>query len=188
MDEYKDSEQAVRKIVDRWRKKEIVVLERMSPTGVGWVYLTPEGLKDRALPYKAWTPKSGRMRHLFYINETRLLLEKNGGLKNAIWVSERKLLSQQEDRAKRPPKHLPDAEIHQDDEKVIAVEVEISPKEKPRLQRFIMALAKSYDEIWYYVPSTVKPFVVRAYNGLSPTMKDKVKILDLPDMPTAPKH
>lgn len=168
------AEATVRHWIERWRKVGILGHATILAGKPGWAWLTRKGLQLLELPYRPWTPNPGRLRHLFYVNEVRMLCE--GQEEKPTWVSERQLSSERGPR-KRGERigHLPDGELHFSDGTVYAVEVELSTKVSERLERILLEVGQRYHGVWYDVLPRMKPHLEEAIAKLPPYFGEEIR-------------
>ena len=124
-----------------WAKRRKVVAEFPS-----FVWLTSDGLRDADIRLPVWEAGSGkRLRHKYFCNAVRLWVEqKSSG--QAIWTSER-IVKPRRKRGKK--KHEVDAEVLYQDKR-IAVEVELTTKNRDDLMSILTELHQDYDAVWYF--------------------------------------
>jgi hypothetical protein len=159
------AEATVRHWIERWRRAGILGHGVILAGKPGFVWLTRKGLRTLELPYRPWVPNPGRLRHLFYVNEIRLLYEEDEC--KPVWVSERQLDSERGPRRRgERVGHLPDGELHWSDGGVTAIEVELSTKVDARLEDILRQLALNYSRAWYYVWPRMKPLLEEAVASL----------------------
>lgn len=144
---------------------------------VGWpvfVWLSARGTRVAGLELKTWRPTAlGRLAHLGAVTDVRLLVEQRRP--EATWLSER-VICQELLRGSHRRRHLPDAEVVVGDKRV-AVEVELTTKQRNRAERIAAELLGSYDAIWYFAPPDVRRQLeaIVARNGWR-----RVQVHDLP--------
>jgi hypothetical protein len=112
-----------------------------------FVWLTSRGQLACGVDFKRWRPQAvGRLAHLVAVTDVRLHVEARRP--EAAWVSERALARRDFEAGERR-KHLPDAEVLIGDQRV-AVEVELTQKERRRTQAIVADLSARYDAVWYF--------------------------------------
>ncbi len=159
------AEATVRHWIERWRKAGILGHASILVGQPGWVWLTRKGLQILGLDYRPWTPNPGRLRHLYYVNEVRILSEARKD--TPTWISERRLDSERGLRMRGElVGHLPDGELHFSDGAVIAIEVELSTKMSDRLEEILLEVSQRYHGVWYCVLPRMKPHLEQAIANL----------------------
>ena len=140
------------------------------------------------LPYARHIIRESRLTHRYYVNEVRLDYERRHP--ERPWRSERTLLAQlsRRDPDKALP-HVPDGEIWLSPDRVIAVEVELSPKSDRKMDEILVELLAGdhprYQSFWYFVSDAVPMHmqawrtVVQAQSRLPLLLRSRMKIIDL---------
>jgi len=165
------SERNTRKAIRRWVDAGLVVYKKILFAERGYVWLTSLGLKTASLNYKPHTPAVASLPHLHVLNELRLKLE--GRYQGRLsWMAERELrrIHERLDKAKRRGWHLPDAVITLD-QKVVAIEVELTQKTDQRLTETVERLTQQYQGVWYFVADDVHDAVVQAIGNRSQSFR-----------------
>ena len=150
---------AGRMCVSRLRQQGHVATKRIVANLPGFIYVTRQGLDELELPFADYEPRdyqvhpNGRKSgvtiwHKNAINAVRLHLEKQYGTRLG-WVSERRLLQNQQPLADGTYYHRVDALAFIDDQNT-AIEVENTDKGMDRLQEILLELMLSYDKTHYY--------------------------------------
>lgn len=179
------STSAVLQVIARWQEDPAwVEYQRIHVQTPGWIWLTPYGDRLLEIPYARHTLRENRLTHRYYVNAVRLDIEQRHP--EYQWVSERFLLSQFSRRdANEKLAHTPDGEVHTSPERVIAVEVELSPKTDLELDAILLELLSRYWAVWYFVsdhdPVAVQAWraVVDARGRLAMPFGDRVQIIPL---------
>lgn len=165
LEEGQVGEATTRHWIERWTRMGLLEYATILAHQPGWVWLTRKGLRTLELPYRYWIPNPGKLRHLYYINKTRLRCEDLED--KPTWVSERQLDNQRGLRKRGEQMgHLPDAELRWSDGEIYCVEVELSRKKESWLKDILEQDARTYDSVWYYVLPQVKDAVWQAINAL----------------------
>lgn len=179
---------AVLQVVDRWVTLGLVEYKRIYDGEPGWVHVTPYGLKMLHLPFARHAPAESTLPHLHHINRVRLEVERRHP--DYEWVSERMLRAAQlrrEEGSLVP--HLPDAQVRAP--KVIAVEVERSPKSPKELDDILTELLitgtptsdaeypLTYTTVWYFVTEHTRRVVEEARDRLPVELQARVKVYSL---------
>lgn len=171
-------EATVRHWMERWKKAGMIASASILAGHPSWVWLTVKGLRTVGLEFRMWTPNPGRLRHLYYCNEVRAIIESEGN--DPVWYAERELRAEQAEVKKGVrANHLPDAEVEIKG-KTIAIEVELSIKEQERLRAILYDLERRYAGIRYFVLPSVKPHIEQAIGSLLPEfMRQKFSVVVL---------
>ena len=144
------SEHTARWLRARWQRAGWVegrVLLHGSPP---FLWLTAKGEQIAASEFKPWRPQAiARLPHLAAVTDVRLHVA--GRRPEATWISERVLARERALRNERRA-HLPDAEVLIGEQRV-AVEVELTQKERRRTEAIVAELCALYDAVWYFAPS-----------------------------------
>lgn len=172
------SAQATRTVVARWEGLGIVNRRNLFPGEPAWVWLTPIGVSRIKLRFRRWEPSTQLPAHIGAVNRVRLLVEKRRP--RATWHSERAVRSARLGQAREVP--LPDGEIHDYGDTVIAVEVEISPKNTTARRRVMQKLVGHYQAVWYFASADAWAGVHDAACQLSYEVADLVRIFALEDV------
>src|SRR3954470_7825383 len=145
------SERTARWLRDRWQRAGWAEGRVLLVGEPAFIWLTPQGQRVCGVDFKPWRPQAiGRLPHLAAVTEVRLHIA--GRRPEAVWVSERVLareLAQQRERRTR----VPDAEVLIGDQRV-AVEVELTQKERRRTEAIVAELCARYDAVWYFATPT----------------------------------
>src|SRR5262249_22648133 len=154
------TDSAVGQVIARWTQEPAYVEYKRVYVGMpGWIWLTPYAEQFLELPYGRHQVRESRFTHRYYVNLVRLDYEQRHP--ECSWVSERSLL---QEFARREPgeaaPHVPDGEVWVSADKVIAIEVELSPKSEQEIDAILSELCERYQTIWYFV-SDASPVNVR---------------------------
>src|SRR5450755_149441 len=174
------TEKRTAKIVKRWEELGLVERDWILHGDPPWIWLTPEGLRTVAQEVgelRPYTPTPATVNHLYWCNHARLSVEQRR--KDAVWLSERQARAhhKSEPGVKRP--HLPDAIVTSNGHE-IAVEVELSTKTYPRLEKILQEFAESdYHSIWYFTPGRAKQVVETALDTMHESNRSRFVVYDV---------
>ena len=170
-------------MIRRWQRLGLVDYHKILHEESGWIWLTTKGIAHLQLPVRFHEPFYGDLSHLYWINETRALIEDSyGAAPGFCWESEcliratrERLLAQQ----KQDPQvdfwlpleyqcpHRPDGllryQVGQEaSEHVTAIEVELSHKTYSAWKKIFLELIRHHHEVQYYVHSAVEASLSKA--------------------------
>jgi hypothetical protein len=143
-----------RSLRDRWKKAGWVNSGQLSTLAPSFVWLTGRGAAGS--PFQAWQPNHTLALHIEAVTEVRILLERE--LRLGEWECERAVaqrLAYERGNGRRRG-HLPDAVLHRDGER-IAIEVELTLKNRGRLAEIAKETSASYDRVWYFAKPKLLP-------------------------------
>jgi len=168
------SEHTARWLRSRWQRAGWVDGRVLLVGEPAFIWLTPGGQRACGVDFKPWRPQAiGRLPHLAAVTDVRLHVAAKRP--DAVWVSER-VLARERARAGERRTHLPDAEVLIGDQRV-AVEVELTQKERRRTEAIVAELCGRYDAVWYFAAPA-------AHRHLSSVIErgrfDRVQLLELP--------
>ena len=173
------------KIVRRWELLGLSQREYILHAQPQWIWLTAQGLKaveSDTGDFRPYTPTAARTEHLYWTNHARLFVEMKRP--KAVWESERMIRASQgktERGVKR--EHTPDAVVTLENERRVAVEVELSTKAYSRLDGILQELAGSdYSTVWYFCQGRAKKVIEKALEDIY-NHKNKFVVYDLDDLP-----
>ena len=170
-------------LIQRWKKLGLIQYDKIYYHDPGWIWLTRKGLAHVHLSLRYLDLYHADLEHLFWINETRALIQDSYGSRPGFhWESERVLRAMRERlhaQRKREPDlwlpfeyrgaHRPDAllryrtsEESDAPEMVSAVEVECSRKEPRIWKKIFLDLTQFYSNAHYYVAPEIKASFVHA--------------------------
>jgi hypothetical protein len=150
-----------RSLRDRWKRAGWVNSGLLSTEAPSFVWLTGRGAAGVESPFRVWQPNHGLALHIEAVTEIRLLLERR--LRLGEWECERAVAQRlSADRGQRYRGHLPDAVLRTGGRRV-AVEVELSLKNRTRLEEIAEKLSRDYDRVWYFAA----PRVLRAVRKIA---------------------
>ena len=142
------SEHTARSLRARWQRAGWVD-SRVLMVGVSpFIWLTPGGQRVCGVDYKPWRPSAlGRLPHLAACTDARLIVAQRRP--EAVWTSERELLRAARLEDAPRSRHMPDAEVTIG-ERTVAIEVELTPKERKRTELIVLSLLARYDAVCYF--------------------------------------
>lgn len=171
------SESRTSALLQRLQKPGLLVYRKVLYDEPGWVWCTARGIFHAQLPCRFHEPALAELEHLFWVNETRALVEASDGARPGFhWESERLIRVTREHlrvQQKQEPElwipweyrgaHRPDALLRyqtgagQDAPKwVCAIESELHRKGYETWRKIFLELITYYDEARYYVPAEIK--------------------------------
>jgi hypothetical protein len=139
-----------------------------------FIWLTARGQRACGVDFKPWRPQAiSRLPHVAAVTDVRVHVAERRP--EAEWVSER-VLARELARDGERRAHLPDAEVRIGDQRV-AVEVELTQKERRRTEAIVAELCGRYDAVWYFAAPGAHRHIaaVIARNNF-----DRVQLLELP--------
>ena len=137
------SEHAGRWLRERWQRAGWVEGRALIVGRPPFVWLTRRGLSAAGLDYAVWRPTPGALAHVAAVTEVRLDVQHRHP--NAEWVAERDLARVGSGRAA----HRPDGLVVMDG-RAVAVEVELTQKERRRAARIMSDLVVAYQSVTYF--------------------------------------
>ena len=170
-------------MIRRWQQLSLVDYHKILHDQPGWIWLTAKGIAHLQIPVRFHEPFHGDLEHLYWINETRALIEDGyGSVPGFYWESERliratreRFLAQQKQDKERnlwlpleyQCQHRPDGLLRfrvgeEAKEYVTAIEVELSHKAYANWKKIFLDLVKYHHEVQYYVHPTVMPSLLKA--------------------------
>jgi hypothetical protein len=176
------SESRTYALIQRWKKLGLVQYDKIYYHDPGWIWLTRRGLAHVHLSLRFLDLYHADLEHLFWINETRALIEDTYRSRPGFrWESERVIRATRERlhaQRKREPDlwipfeyvgmHRPDALLRyrlseEPDalEVVSALEVELSSKDPRTWKTIFLDLAQFYTHAHYYVAPEIKASFLR---------------------------
>lgn len=176
------SETATRHAVQRWQQAGLVEYRKVFSNDPGWVWLTGLGLRTVGLPFAALRPGAGELDHIYWCAQVRLYyyLRHRG---DHVWETERYLRQEMNVGKKKAGSasiYIPDARITMENLNVIALQVELSPKTRVRLEKIVEALALEYSLTWYVAREAIAERVKQAIRALDdPELEQRFRIYDL---------
>jgi len=171
------SESRTSALILRLQKLDLLVYRKILYEEPGWVWCSARGLFHTQLPCRFHEPALADLEHLFWVNETRALVEASDGSQPGFrWESERLIRATRERlRARQKQEselwipweyrgvHRPDALLrYRTDadpdapEWVCAIETELHRKGYETWRKIFMELTTYYDEARYYILAEIK--------------------------------
>jgi hypothetical protein len=147
------SPHTARALRDRWKRAGWVGSGKLAVLAPPFVWLSGRGAAVAQSPYRAWQPNHGLALHIEAVTEVRLLLE--GELRLGEWECERSI-AQRFAQYRGLRTHLPDA-ILSTGEGQIAIEVELTLKNRGRLAEIARETGGAYERVWYFARPTLIP-------------------------------
>jgi DNA-binding CsgD family transcriptional regulator len=147
------SPHTARALRDRWKRAGWIGSGKLAVQAPPFVWLSRRGARVAQSPYRAWQPNHGLALHIEAVTEVRLFLE--GELHLGEWECERSIAQRfAEYRGLRS--HLPDAILTTSDGE-IAIEVELTLKNRGRLTEIARQTGGTYQRVWYFARPTLIP-------------------------------
>lgn len=178
------SESATRHAIDRWKDAGLVGYQKILADLPGVVWLTPRGLHAVSLPFQKYRPAPSGLQHVYQCAQVRLWLAHEHP--EWSWTSERWQRAQADQKIKRVK--VPDALLTLQDDRVIAIEVELTQKNATTLQQIIKDRAITYGQTWYFAQDRVHKALKTAIEQLDPTYQQRVQIFSLEILDRKPAH
>lgn len=173
------TEHTARWLRARWQRAGLVESRVLLVGEPVFIWLTPRGLRTLGSDFKPWRPDAvGLLAHFRAVTDVRLHLDSR--YPNGAWVSER-LVRRGLARTERRVEHVPDAELWVGDRRV-AIEVELTQKERLRTEEIAAHLSYRYEAVWYFAPPAVRGHLERVIERSQ--IKD-IEVYDLPSTGTA---
>jgi hypothetical protein len=168
------SEHTARWLRQRWQRAGWVEGRVLLVGRPAFIWLTPRGQRACGVDFKPWRPQAiARLPHLAAVTDVRLHIAQRRP--EATWISERVLARERALRNEHRA-HLPDAEVLIGEQRV-AVEVELTQKERHRTEAIVAELCARYDAVWYFAAPA-------AHRHLSAVIGrnhfDRMQLLELP--------
>jgi hypothetical protein len=142
------SDHTARSLRARWQRAGWID-SRVLMVGVSpFIWLTPAGQRVCGVDWKPWRPSAlGRLPHLAACTDARLMVAER--VPEAVWTSERELLRAARLNDVPRTRHMPDAEVAIG-ERTVAIEIELTAKERKRTELIILSLLARYDAVCYF--------------------------------------
>jgi hypothetical protein len=173
------TEHTARWLRQRWQRAGWVESRVLLVGEPVFVWLTALGQLACGVDFKTWRPQAvGRLAHLVAVTDVRMHVEARRP--EAVWVSER-VIARRDFVAGERRKHLPDAEVLIGNQRV-AIEVELTQKERRRTQAIVAELSARYDAVWYFAAPAAHRHLTEAIARNNFT---RVQLLELPRPSTA---
>ena len=168
------------KIVKRWETLGLVEREWILHGDPPWIWLTPEGLRTVAQELgelRPYTPTPAKVNHLYWCNHARLYVEQH--FDTIQWLSERQVRASRKSEQGVKQPHIPDALVSNNGHD-IALEVELSTKTYPRLEKILQEFAEGdYHSIWYFTLGRAKQVVETALDAMQDIDKSRFAVYDV---------
>jgi len=170
-------------ILARLQKLGLLTCRKILADDLKWAWCTARGLSQIHLPCRFHEPAVADLDHLFWVNETRTLVEASDGARPGFrWESERLIRATRERlraRQQREPElwipveyrgtHRPDALLRyrasadpEAPEVICAIEAELHRKAYETWRRIFQDLVRNYDEARYYAPAEIRGALLSA--------------------------
>lgn len=177
------SESRTSALLQRLQKLGLLVYCKVLYDDPGWAWCSARGLFHAQLPCRFHEPALADLEHLFWVNETRALVEASDGTRPCFrWESELLIRATRERlrvQQKQEPElwipweyrgaHRPDALLRyrigtgpDASERVCAIETELHRKGYESWRKIFQELTMYYDEARYYVPAEIKGALLSA--------------------------
>ncbi len=164
-------------ILARLQRLGLLTCRKILADDMKWAWCTARGLYHVQLPCRFHEPALADLDHLFWVNETRALVEASDGARPGFrWESERLLRATRERlraQQKQEPAlcipweyrgaHRPDAllryresEDPEAPERIAGIETELHRKSYESWRRVFQDLLTSYDKARYYAPAEIR--------------------------------
>ena len=147
------SPHTARALRDRWKRAGWIGSGKLAVEAPSFVWLTGRGAAVGDSPFRAWQPNHGLALHIEAVTEVRLRLERELGL--GEWECERSIARRLADLGGRRS-HLPDAVVSTA-EGQIAIEVELTLKNRGRLREIVRDTGNTHKRVWYFARPTLVP-------------------------------
>lgn len=152
------SPHTARALRDRWKRAGWVDSGKLAVQAPPFVWLTGRGTAVAQSPYRTWQANHGLALHIEAVTEVRLLLEHQLGL--GSWECEREIAQHLAQPGGRRRSHLPDAVLSTAEGR-IAIEVELTLKNRSRLAEIATETSRTYEHVWYFARPTLVPTLRR---------------------------
>ena len=142
------SEHTARSLRARWQRAGWIDSRVLMVGLPAFIWLTPAGQRVCGVDWKPWRPSAlGRVPHLTACTDARLMVTERRP--EAVWTSERELLRAARLEDVPRTRHMPDAEVAIG-ERTVAIEVELTAKERQRTELIALSLLGRYDAVCYF--------------------------------------
>jgi len=157
-------ERRIRQVVERWGEAGWVHRHRL--LGHAWIVPRQAGIVLAGRPYREWPPNARMLDHIHAVGLVRLAVEAE--LPAASWRCEREIRRQVAHGDRKPAWRIPDAEVlHEPAADVLAVEVELTQKDRARFERNLRLVDPATTATSYFAPPELAARLarwVREYN------------------------
>ena len=165
------SRHAGRWLRERWQRAGWVEGRALIVGQPPFVWLTRRGLGAAGLDYAVWRPRPGQLPHVAAVTEVRLDVERRHP--DGEWVSERDLAK----TGSGSTAHRPDGLV-MTARGAVAVEVELTQKERRRAARIMRELIAAHQSVTYFAAEAPR----RQLQALAEEIGGgRVQVLPLPD-------
>lgn len=168
------SEAAVKQIIyTRWAKAGWIEKQKVFASKPIWLWPSRKGLADFGLEYQYNKPSAGTLKHIWYANHVRLMVE--GTDARYTWIGERQIARDREREA-----HRVDAELLYPSGRLDAIEVELTQKSQKKLKPIMSWLVqqKRYTKIIYFCPPEIFGAMERAIERMGFSSRVAIKELE----------
>ncbi len=192
-------------ILARLQKLGLLTCRKILADDLKWAWCTARGLSKIELRCRFHEPALSDLDHLFWVNETRALVEASDGARSGFrWESERLIRATREylrARQKQEPElwippeyrgaHRPDALLRYREsadpeapEVVCAIEAELHRKGYETWRRIFQDLIANYDEVRYYAPAEIRGVLLAALERFAreeagPERRQRIAVYEL---------
>jgi hypothetical protein len=175
-----------KEIVNRWEKMGLVEHKIFLADDPEWVWPTTTCLQlvaDEVGRYQHYVPSLGKLEHLYWVNHTRLYVERMEGI---TWQCEREIRAGYPKlKAGQKHPHCPDAILTNEEGQRVALEVELSVKNYAQLDKILKWYTKSkFERIWYFASGRAENVVKKAVSRLDEKYHEAFIIYQLDDLMT----
>jgi hypothetical protein len=119
--------------------------------GHAWIVPRQAGIVLAGKPYREWPPNARMLDHIHAAGLVRLAVEAE--LPDAVWRCEREIRRQVAQGERKPSWRVPDAEVvDQLAAEVLAVEVELTQKDRARFERNLRLIDPATTATSYFAP------------------------------------
>lgn len=136
----------------KWMDLGLAQAEKFLTKTPTWIWLTPSGLRAVGLSFAPYTPSVEALEHIYWCGQARLYISKRRPTDH--WRSERYLRQQLGGVGRgRGPRigRIPDAALEKANGECIAIEIELSGKNRLRLAQLLCETVSKYATAWYFV-------------------------------------
>ena len=199
------SESRTSAVLQRLQKSGLLVYRKVLFDEPGWIWCSARGLFHAQLDCRFHEPALAELDHLYWVNETRALVEASDGARPGFrWESERLIRATRERlrvRQKQEPElwipleyrgaHRPDALLRYREsadpeapEVICAIESELHRKGYETWRRVFQDLVTYYDEARYYAPAEIRGALLAALERFAreeavPECRQRIAVYEL---------
>ncbi len=173
-------------LINKWLARGLIEKDIILHKDKLWIWCSRTGLRtlvelgelSSLFNYGDGAPASGRLRHLYAINEIRLAIEEKRP--NDVWKSERQIRKEASPLVKGETRsHVPDALLTNANGKVTALEIERTSKTEDELLYDLRELAVTYKSILYFVTDSTRRQIEAHLDTFSSEMRKPFVIYNL---------